>query len=429
MAPPSFVTSLFRPEAVEQQRQQWLGGVRLVRPLSLSLLTAGVVASALAIGAWLYFGEYTRKAQVEGVIVPDRGLIRLMPPVSGTVIERRVAEGQAVRAGEVLFVIALERNTLDSASQAQIQASLDERRRSLQETARQQAALTAAGQEALARRLADMQRELGQLDAESALHRQRVSLAEQALARVESLRAENFVSPAQLQAKSEELLALQTQAQGLQRQRSGLLRERAAVESELRSLPLRERGLQGEIERDQAELARESAEYEGARRVEVRAPHDGTVSALAVETGQTVTPAGALASLVPAGAQLQAHLFAPSGAMGFIQPDQAVRLRLQAFPYQKFGMLQGRVLQVSRTPLGPNELSSLTAAGPTSGPAGQPGEALFRITVALDADPAEHGWSQPLVPGLRLDADVLLERRRLVEWLFAPVLGLAQRAG
>ena len=59
----------------------------------------------------------------------------------------------------------------------------------------------------------------------------------------------------------------------------------------------------------------------------------------------------------------------------------------------------------------------------------QPGEALFRITVALDADPAAQGWKQPLVPGLRLDADVLLERRRLVEWLFAPVLGLAQRAG
>jgi membrane fusion protein len=424
--PHSAVTPLFRREAVEQQRQQWLGGVRLVRPLSLTLLTAAVVVTAVAVGAWLFFGEYTRKARVAGVIVPDLGLIRLVPPVSGTVVERRVAEGQAVRAGDVLFVIALERTTLDSGSQAKVQASLDERRRSLQEATRQQAALSAAEQDALSRRLRDMKRELDQIDAEAELHRQRVALARQALARLESLRAENFISPAQLQAKSEELLALQTQAQGLERQRAGLMRERATVEGELRSMPMRERGRQGEIERDQATLTREAAEYESARRVQVRAPHDGTVSALAVETGQAVTPSGALASLVPAGAQLQAHLFAPSGAMGFIQPDQAVRLRLQAFPYQKYGALQGRVLQVSRTPLGPNELSSLTAAGPA---AGVPGEALFRITVALDADPAAHGWTQPLVPGLRLDADVMLERRRLVEWLFAPVLGLAQRAG
>lgn len=420
------MTSLFRPEAVEQQRQQWLGGVRLVRPLSLTLLTAAVMASAVAVGAWLFFGEYTRKAQVGGVIVPDRGLIRLVPPVSGTVVERRVAEGQTVHAGDVLFVIALERTTLDSGSQAKVQASLDERRRSLQEATRQQAALSLAEQDILTRRLRDMKRELDQIDAEAELQRQRVALAQQALARVESLRAENFISPAQVQAKSEELLALQTQVQGLERQRASLTRERAAAEGELRSMPMRERGRQGEIERDQATLTREAAEYESARRVQVRAPHDGTVSALAVETGQAVTPSGALASLVPAGAQLQAHLFAPSGAMGFIQPDQAVRLRLQAFPYQKYGALQGRVLQVSRTPLGPNELSSLTAAGPA---AAVPGEALFRITVALDADPAAHGWTQPLVPGLRLDADVMLERRRLVEWLFAPVLGLAQRAG
>lgn len=420
------MTSLFRPEAVEQQRQQWLGSVRLVRPVSLTLLTAAALLAALAVGAWLYFGEYTRKAQVAGVIVPDLGLIRLVPPVSGTVVERHVNEGQAVRAGDVLFVVALERSTLDSASQAQIQASLDERRRSLAETARQQAALSASEQDALARRLRDMQREIDQIDVEAALHRQRVALAQQALARLESLRADNFISPAQLQAKSEELLALQTQAQGLERQRASLSRERSNVESELRSTPMRERGRQGEIERDQATLTREAAEYEGARLVQVRAPRDGTVSAVAAELGQTVTPASALASLVPAGARLQAHLFAPSGAMGFIQPDQAVRLRLQAFPHQKYGALQGRVLQVSRTPLGPSELSSLTAAGPSSA---VPGEALFRITVALDADPAAQGWTQPLVAGLRLDADVLLERRRLVEWLFAPVLGLAQRAG
>ena len=59
----------------------------------------------------------------------------------------------------------------------------------------------------------------------------------------------------------------------------------------------------------------------------------------------------ALASLVPSGAQLQAHLFAPSGAVGFVRPRQEVRLRFEAFPYQKFGHQTGHVLQVSRTPL------------------------------------------------------------------------------
>ena len=165
-------------------------------------------------------------------------------------------------------------------------------------------------------------------------------------------------------------------------------------------------------------LSREDAELDAERRLVVRAPQDGTLSAVQGEPGQAVSPASVLASLVPAGAKLQAHLYAPSSAIGFVQTDQVVRLRLEAFPYQKFGHLSGRVLQVSRTPLASAELPA--AAGvDTSQP-------LFRITVALDD--SEAAWPAPLVPGMRLSGDVVLERRRLVEWLIEPVLGWRSRS-
>ena len=67
---------------------------------------------------------------------------------------------------------------------------------------------------------------------------------------------------------------------------------------------------------------------------------------------------------------------------------------------------------------------------PLSGPAGGdgPAEPMFRITVAMDSSElSAFGTMQPLVAGMRMEADVLLERRRLVEWLFAPVLGLTHR--
>jgi membrane fusion protein len=112
--------------------------------------------------------------------------------------------------------------------------------------------------------------------------------------------------------------------------------------------------------------------------------------------------------------------------VGFVRPNQEVRLRFEAFPYQKFGHQNGHVLQVSRTPLAAPELAGLTLAGPTG--ADGAAEPMFRITVAMD-EPELHafGTTQPLVAGMRMQADVLLERRRLVEWLFAPVLGLTNR--
>ena len=371
----------------------------------------------------MWWGHYTRKATVDGTLVPDRGLIRLVPAEAAVVVERRAQEGQAVKAGDVLFVLALERPRLAADAQAEVRRSLDERQRSLQDAARQQDSLAAAQLAALDRRLQTLEAEAAQVDGELALQRQRLALAQQARDRLEALRRDQFISEAQVLAKQEELLALQAQLQALQRQQLALQRERAQLEGERRSLPLLARNAQGSLSRGLAELAREAAEQDSERRLIVRAPQDGVLSAVVAEPGQAVSPASALASLVPQGAVLQAQLYAPSRAVGFVKPGQAVRLRLEAFPYQKFGPLEGHVLQVSRTPLAAGELAAQALAG-VQPP--RPGEALFRITVALD-EAAMAAWPQPLAAGMRLQADVLLERRRLVEWLFEPLFGLQQR--
>ena len=420
------MASLFRPEVAEAQRQSWLGQVQLVRPLSLTLYTLGVLGVLTLVVAFLFFGEYTRKARIGGVLVPDLGVIRLVPPVQGRVLERHVQEGQTVRAGQLMFVLALEGSTLSHDVQARVQHSLEQRKRSLEEAARQQAQLAEGEMLALQRRLDEMKREQDQIEAEASLHRQRLALAQQALERLESLSRDQFISPAQVQTKTEEVIGLQAQAQALERQRAALARDRAALEGERRGLPVLLKSRQGAIERDLAALSREAAEQDAVRQIVVRAPQDGTVSSLLAEPGQSVSPASALASLIPAGAQLQAHLFAPSGAVGFVRPQQEVRLRFEAFPYQKFGHQTGHVLQVSRTPLAAPELAGLPLAVP-SGTEGA-AEPLFRITVAMDyPELRAYGVVQPLVAGMRMEADVLLERRRLIEWLFAPVLGLGNR--
>ncbi len=420
------MSSLFRPEVAEAQRQNWLGQVQLVRPLSLSVYMVSVLCVLALVLAFLFFGEYTRKARIGGVLVPDLGVIRLVPPVQGRVLERHVQEGQAVRAGDVMFVLALESSTLSTDVQARVQRSLEERKRSLEDAARQQAQLAEGEMLSLQRRIDEMKREQAQIEAEAALHRQRLALAQQALERLEALSRDQFISPAQVQTKKEEVLGLQAQAQALERQRAALARDRAVLDGERRGLPVLLKSRQGAIERDLAALSREAAEQDAVRQIVVRAPQDGSVSSLLAEAGQSVSPASALASLVPSGAQLQAHLFAPSGAVGFVRPQQEVRLRFEAFPYQKFGHQTGHVLQVSRTPLAAPELAGL----PLAVPAGADGaaEPMFRITVAMDHPELKaFGAAQPLVAGMRMEADVLLERRRLIEWLFAPVLGLGNR--
>ena len=416
------MASLFRQEALTTQHQTWLGSIQLIRPLSLSLLTTLAVTMAVGVVLFLGWGQYTRKAQVVGVLVPERGVLRLHAPQTGTVVETHAIEGQRVQQGDVLFVLSVGRSTEQGDTQAAVQAGLSTRQQSLQQASRQRLALMDAQKTNLERQQRDIQRELVQIDAEADLQRQRLALAQEALDRQKGLLAQNFISTAQVQAKAEEVLAVRAQQQALERQRVGKQREVSALQAQLTALPLQTEAATGEIERDLAQLAQEAAEVAARQRVVVRAPQAGVVSGVTVQAGQVATPEAALASLVPEHSRLQAQLYAPSSAVGFLRPQQTVLLRYQAYPYQKFGHHAGEVLVVSKIPLQAAEMAALAL------PQDVRREPLYRITVALKEQSVQaYGQAQALVPGMQLDADVLLDKRRLIEWIFEPLLSVSQR--
>lgn len=418
------MADLFRAEALEGLNRGGLGGIRLTRPVPLAVFTALVVAVVCCVASFLFLGDYTRKARVSGYLVPDRGVIRLVSPQPAVVLESHVAEGSVVKAGDVLFVLAVDQASLTGDSQLAVKDSLAARERSLQGASRQHQQLEQARLSGLDRQIEQMRRELAQMNTEAELQNQRLKLAQQAQLRLESLRLENFVSAAQVQTKAEEVLAIRAQGQSLDRQQAVHQREIGNLQAQRRELPLQAQTVQGEIARDLATLAQQTAETETGRRIVLRAPQDGTVTAVMAELGHSVNASSALASLLPANAKLQAHLYAPSSAVGFMHADQAVLLRYQAFPYQKFGHQPGRVVQVSRSPLQAAEVAGLSLPG--AGTAAS--EPLYRITVVLDRqDVTAYGQTQPLASGMQLDADVLLDRRRLIEWIFEPVLGVAGR--
>ena len=95
-------------------------------------------------------------------------------------------------------------------------------------------------------------------------------------------------------------------------------------------------------------------------------------------------------------------------------------LRFLAYPHQKFGSQRARVLAISKNPLPPPELGFSPLDGSR--------EPVYRIKAALDSQTIRaYGAAEPLQPGMQLEADILLDRRRLIEWIFEPLLSLAGR--
>jgi membrane fusion protein len=214
------------------------------------------------------------------------------------------------------------------------------------------------------------------------------------------------------------VLELQAGLLALERSRTALQRDRASLDAALAALGPKAATERAAVERQISSLDQELTEYESRRTLVITAPADGVVTTILAEPGQSVTAAAPLLSIIPEGAALQAQLLVPSRAAGFLASGQPVALRYQAFPFQRFGSSRGVVKEISRTLLAPGETALPVALN----------EPAYRVTVALDQQTVRaYAKDFPLQSGMLLDADIALDRRRLVDWLFEPLIAVAGR--
>lgn len=128
----------------------------------------------------------------------------------------------------------------------------------------------------------------------------------------------------------------------------------------------------------------------------------------------------AIAAILPSGTggQLEAELYVTSLAVGFIRPNMNVMLRYQSFSYQKFGHSKGTVREVSATAMRAAELNVPGSAMVTLNEL----EPVYRVRVRLEQQSVNaYGVPYALKSGALLDASVILEHRRLYEWILDPL--------
>jgi membrane fusion protein len=409
---------LFRDAAVAARRSHMHGGVVLSRPFAFSALTGLFAGLGAALLLFAYFGSYTANSTLRGRVITERGVIEIGSAQAGTIIEKRVAEGQRVTAGAALFVVSSDTLTeAGTAAQRAIVEQLVRRRRSLDAQIASTRSLEHAERAAIDERLAATHQEAESLEQMIATVRERLALATQAMQRLEKMRARGFLAEDQWVSREVELLEQRAQLQQLERERSALARLAAELEGRATTLGLQYANELAELQRAVGATDLEIVESESRRAAVVASPESGTATGVVAEVGQAVERGAVLARLVPDGAALLVELFAPSRAVGFVAPGSEVRLRYAAFPYQKFGHARGRVATVS-----------LAALETTTAAAARPGwwaEPMYRVTVSLESQTLiAYGQPQRLLPGMEVEADVLLETRRLYEWVFEPLYAL-----
>lgn len=424
------MSRLFRPEAVEHKNKRLHGVVILAQSWSYAALTAFFCCVVLALVLFsLNFG-FTRKETVTGVVVPDRGVVRLAAPQSGIITRIQANEGDLLKAGDPVFVLTSERTSAKGDTQASISDALSSRMSHLSAELAQQGIQSGNKAQEISSRLTSLNATLKQLDAELALQRRKTEIVRDLSGNLDSLAAEGSVSRNSASLKAAELLEQEARISAVEGQRLAIQRDIAALLAMRSDLPLQSGREASELKRSIEELKQQASENEARRQLVVRADEGGRLAGIVVNQGQAVSAEQRLASLLPKDSQLEAELYVPTRAAGFVRPGTEVLLRYDAFPYQKFGQFHGRVREVSLTTISLSELQQAGSSAPSvsATPTANQTEPVYRVRVRLDAQGVDAaGRSHALKPGMQLSATLVLEHRTLAEWALEPLLGMSGR--
>jgi membrane fusion protein len=414
------MSDLFRKEAISHATRRLSGTVVLATPLTVRLL--GLFFGGIVLAAVLFAcsATYARKATVTGWLIPDQGLIRATAVAAGSVQAVGVKEGALVESGARLAEIRIGGETTAGNAGEMVAQQLRAEAEAARKRARSRMERLDAETEQSRARLTKLRIELEQIERQAALQEQRLESARQELARSEGIAAKGLLTRRDLEARRQAALAAEQDLAGQRRQIAAIEREIADINARMAAIIIEKETTDAESRSAEASLEQRLIDAE-ARRVQlVLAPVAGRVAALPVAAGQPIAMGATVAVIVPQDSQLEAELLAPTRAVGFVRAGQEVALMLQAFPYQRFGTVKGTVRAMSNTVLGPTEISI---------PGLSIQEPVFRVRVALSSDLMHaYGETVPLQPGMLLTADIVFDRRSLVQWLFDPLFAVAGRS-
>jgi hemolysin D len=414
------------------------------------------LALFLAMLGWAYFGKVDIIAVAQGKLVPGSYVKIVQPAESGIVKEILVREGEEVRAGQVLMRMDTQVSDADTATvdndlylrQLQLRRIdaeivgrpfpiLNGERLDLY---RQSSDLYRANRETLRQ----------QLDGERA----GLSQAQQELRGAEEMRSrleQTLPIYREQEAAHDKLVkdGFMSKLAGLEKRR-----ERIEKEQELKAQIHHVASLRAQIEQSQRKLSQINATYrqqlqneraeaqahlmkleqesgkQAYRRglLELKAPHDGLVKDLATHTpGTVVSPGTILMTVVPQNELVKAEVWVADVDAGFIQTGQSVKVKLAAYPFQKYGMAAGKVEYLSPDAAElpdtreRDRKDTRTHVMPPSG---------FRALVALDSPYLERdGRQYHLNSGMLVSAEIHLGTRTVMEYLLSPVSTTLHEAG
>lgn len=160
--------------------------------------------------------------------------------------------------------------------------------------------------------------------------------------------------------------------------------------------------------------------------LELKAPQSGIIKDLATHTqGSVVSPGTVLMSLVPYDDLLQAEVMVKNEDVGFVHSEQKVKIKLVAYPFQKYGMIEGEVIHVGADAIQSSTLPSTYQTEPST-----QNMMTYKALIRLNTQELEVGGNRlKLTSGMQTIAEIHLGHRTVMEYILSPVQKAWQESG
>jgi HlyD family secretion protein len=405
--------------------------------------------------AWAAFGRLDIIATAEGKLAAQTLVKIVQPAESGVVKQLLVEEGESVKAGQVLVRLDTTLTNADKTGIASDLAGQQLQVRRLEAELKNQAMLPKADD--------DIQR-FGQVQSQYFAHRKAYTDAlDQEKSLLVKLEHERR-SAAEIQAKLEQTLPAYKssaeaygrlekegfmgklaaadkqreateKAKDLDAQQSSVAALNASIAAQQKRISQLQSSYQSELQKELAEIRARIAQLqpnldktiyrEGL--MELKAPQDGIIKDVATTTiGAVVQPGTVVMTLVPRGEQLYADVNVKNEDVGFVQAKQRAQIKLAAYPFQRYGMLTGKVIHLSADASEPAKSAN---SSPDAGSANN--TATYKARIRLDSQTLRdaQGNQLALTPGMQIVAEINQGKRTVLEYLLSPVQKAVTEAG
>lgn len=411
--------TLFRKEAIEAKSNRFESNSKMVSSVGFLTYLLFIASVAISVVLFVFVGRYSPKDTVQGYVTTTVGDVEVYSQSDGTILALNVTEGDLVVAGQELMTLSTSRAIGQSASiRKEIIAALrSELSDLIIQTQRENDAfgLQVRGVNEV---IASLRNRLTMLTRQRDVLGIGLQLSARELTRLTALDAAELVSRKDQDHARVATVEFELRMHELDLSIDTIQSEIRHNQQLLREIPVRRDARAAEMRARAHRLSIEIAEGMGRDEQRVLAPSTGVVSGLLVREGQTVTMNNPLLNIVPEYGEFYIELLIPTRTIAFIQPGALVKIRFDAYPYQKFGTYDGVVASISRTTVFPSDKRFRVKIT----------EPVYLATVQIRSQTVSaYGKRRGLQSGMTLTADILRDERRLIEWLFDPLISAAQK--